>query len=41
MKALLAKNGYTVNVASPTPSGSPAPAKAPAATPAEPARLQP
>ena len=41
MKALLAKHGYTVNVASPTPGASPAPAKAPATTPAEPGRLQP
>jgi hypothetical protein len=43
MKQLLAKNGYTVNVATPAPGSSPAPAKGPATTPAasEPGRLQP
>jgi len=41
MKQLLAKNGYTVNVATPAPGSSPAP-KAPAPAPAsEPGRLQP
>jgi hypothetical protein len=45
MKALLAANGYQVNVATPAPGSSPAPGAAPAhpATPAgeAPGRLQP